>query len=200
MIGMWLYHGDMTGRIVRVGAAQLGPIAKDDSREVVVDRLIAMVQQAADRGVQLVVFPELALTTFFPRWYTDDISGHDHYYETEMPGPETKRLFDEAKTLGIGFSLGYAELTPEGERFNTTILVERDGSVVGRYRKVHIPGHENDEPWRHSNTSSAATSRSRMRDSPCGGPLTESSAWPRATIGAGRRPIARWVSKVSRSS
>lgn len=148
MFGMWLYHGHMTSRIVRVGAAQLGPIAKDETREAVVERLIALLRQGADRNVELVVFPELALTTFFPRWYTDDISGHDHYYETEMPGPETKRLFDEAKELGIGFSLGYAELTPEGDRFNTTILVERDGSVVGRYRKVHIPGHEDDEPWR----------------------------------------------------
>ncbi len=65
-----------------------------------------------------------------------------------MPGPETQRLFDEAKRLGVGFALGYAELTPDGERFNTTILVERDGSIVGRFRKVHIPGHAEDEPWR----------------------------------------------------
>lgn len=135
-------------RAITIGGAQLGPISHDESREDVVERLIALIRQAGEAGCDLVAFPELALTTFFPRWYTDDISGHDHYYETEMPSPATKPLFDEAKALGVGFSLGYAELTPDGHRFNTTILVERDGTVVAKFRKVHIPGHENDEPWR----------------------------------------------------
>jgi len=131
-----------------VGAAQLGPIAREENRHTVVGRLIALLDQAADRGVDLLVYPELALTTFFPRWYTDDIAGYDHYYETEMPGPETKRLFDTARNHGIGFALGYAELTPDGHRYNSTILVDGGGNEVGRYRKVHIPGHEDDEPWR----------------------------------------------------
>ncbi len=135
-------------RMLRIGAAQLGPIAKDESRKEVVERLVALLTDAASKGVELVVFPELALTTFFPRWYTEDVSGHDEYYERSMPGPETQHLFDEAKRLGIGFALGYAELTPDGDRYNTTILVERDGSIVARYRKVHIPGHSEDEPWR----------------------------------------------------
>jgi len=65
-----------------------------------------------------------------------------------MPGPETQILFDTAKNLGIGFCLGYAELTLDGHRFNTQILVERDGTIVGKYRKVHLPGHEEYEPWR----------------------------------------------------
>ena len=135
-------------RMLTVGAAQLGPIARDETREEVVKRLSTLLRQGADKGCELIVFPELGLTTFFPRWYTDEISGHDHYYETEMPGPDTRPLFDEAATLGIGFALGYAELTADGHRHNTTVLVERDGSIVGKYRKVHIPGHEDDEPWR----------------------------------------------------
>ena len=135
-------------RIVTVGAGQLGPIAAADSRADVVERLIVLLRQGADAGCDVVVFPELALTTFFPRWYTEDIAGHDHYFETEMPGPETKPLFDEALRLGIGFCLGYAELTPDGERFNTYLLVDQRGRIVGKFRKVHIPGHEDDEPWR----------------------------------------------------
>jgi N-carbamoyl-D-amino-acid hydrolase len=135
-------------RILTVGAAQMGPIARDETRGEVIARLLDLLQQAADAGCALVVYPELTLTTFFPRWYTDDITGHDHYYETEMPSAETKPLFDEAERLGIGFSLGYAELTGDGHRYNTTVLVERDGSIVAKYRKVHIPGHEDDEPWR----------------------------------------------------
>jgi predicted amidohydrolase len=135
-------------RIITVGAAQLGPIQKEHTKTSAVERLIALMRQASANGCDLVVFPELALTTFFPRWFVDDITEADHWYETSMPSPETQPLFDAARRLSIGFSLGYAELTPDGHRFNTQILVEKDGSVVAKYHKVHIPGHEHHEPDR----------------------------------------------------
>ena len=96
-------------RKITVGAAQLGPIQRADTRKDVVQRLIALLQKAHRRGCDLVVFPELALTTFFPRWYADDISEMDVYFEREMPSPVTQPLFDCARDLGIGFYLGYAE-------------------------------------------------------------------------------------------
>lgn len=135
-------------RLLNVAAAQLGPIQREDSRAIVVKRLIDLLHQAHSRNAELVVFPELALTTFFPRWFVDDITQADHWYETSMPSPVTQPLFDEAKRLGVGFCLGYAELTADRQRFNTQILVERDGTVVAKYRKVHIPGHEHHEPDR----------------------------------------------------
>lgn len=135
-------------RIITIGAAQLGPIQRDHSRAEVVERLIALMRQAKTSDCDLVVFPELALTTFFPRWFVDNIEEANHWYETEMPSPVTQPLFDEAKKLGIGFCLGYAELTGDGHRFNTQVLVEKDGSIVAKYRKVHIPGHEHNEPDR----------------------------------------------------
>ncbi|MFM9093893.1 MAG: N-carbamoyl-D-amino-acid hydrolase, partial [Acidimicrobiaceae bacterium] len=135
-------------RNLSVAAAQLGPVQKTDDRKSVVSRLINLLREAHSKKAELVVFPELALTTFFPRWFVDDIAEADHWYETEMPSAVTRPLFDEAKRLGIGFCLGYAELTKAGERFNTQILIERDGRVVAKYRKVHIPGHEHHEPDR----------------------------------------------------
>ena len=135
-------------RLLNVAAAQLGPVQRSDDRKSVVARLLELLREAHSKKAELVVFPELALTTFFPRWFVDDITQADHWYETEMPSAITKPLFDEAKKLNIGFCLGYAELTPQGERFNTQILVERDGSIVAKYRKVHIPGHEHHEPDR----------------------------------------------------
>ena len=135
-------------RLLNVAAAQLGPVQRTDDRKSVVARLLELLREAHSEKAELVVFPELALTTFFPRWFVDDITQADHWYETEMPSAITKPLFDEAKKLNIGFCLGYAELTPQGERFNTQILVERDGSIVAKYRKVHIPGHEHHEPDR----------------------------------------------------
>lgn len=137
----------MTRELI-VAAAQMGPVARADTRADVVGRLLVLLHRAAARGAELVVFPELALTTFFPRWVIDDPEELDAFYETEMPGPATQPLFDEARRLGVGFQLGYAELTPDGHRYNTAILVERDGRIVSRYRKVHVPGHSEPEPWR----------------------------------------------------
>ncbi|NBQ99994.1 MAG: N-carbamoyl-D-amino-acid hydrolase [Actinobacteria bacterium] len=135
-------------RIVTVGAAQLGPIQRGDDRASVVARLLELLRQGAAAGCDLIVFPELALTTFFPRWFVEDITEADHWYETAMPSPVTAPLFEEARRLSVGFCLGYAELTPDGHRFNTQILVDKSGGTVAKYRKVHIPGHEHHEPDR----------------------------------------------------
>jgi len=138
-------------RIVHTAAAQMGPIAKSETRKDIVGRLIAMMREAKSRGADLIVFTELGLTTFFPRWLIEDEAELDSYYETEMPGPATQPLFEEAKKLGIGFYLGYAELVREANRkrrFNTAILVDRSGTIVGKYRKVHLPGHAAPQPGR----------------------------------------------------
>lgn len=137
-----------SSRTLTVGAAQMGPVGREETRAQVVERMVVLLRKGAEKGCGLVVFPELTLTTFFPRWFTEDVAGHDHYYESEMPNVHTQPLFDLARELGVGFSLGYAELTADGHRYNTTLLVERDGSIVGKYRKVHIPGHDEHEPWR----------------------------------------------------
>lgn len=132
-------------------AAQMGPIARTESRADAVRRLLEMMREARGRGCELVVFPELALTTFFPRWMIEDEAELDGYYETAMPGPATLPLFEAAKALGIGFYLGYAELAVEGgvrRRYNTSILVDRRGEILGKYRKVHLPGHAEPQPGR----------------------------------------------------
>ena len=138
-------------RVITVGAAQLGPIARDESRAAVVMRMIVLLREARSRDCDLVVFPELALTTFFQRWYMTDQAEIDAFFEPEMPGRDTKPLFDEARRLGLAFCVGYAELAEEGgttRRFDTSILVDAAGRVVGKYRKIHLPGHAEHEPSR----------------------------------------------------
>jgi len=109
--------------------------------------LINLLKEANAMGAKFVVFPELALTTFFPRWWMEDQAEVDRrYFESTVPSQETRPLFEEAKKLGTGFYLGYAELTPEKHRFNTAILVGPDGSIVGKYRKIHLPGHADHKP------------------------------------------------------
>jgi predicted amidohydrolase len=136
-------------RYLTVAAAQSGPISRNESRRDVVTGRIGQLREAKSRGCELVVFTEVALTAFFPHWWTEDEAELDAWYEREMPGPETQPLFDEAKRLGIGFCLGYAELAVENgkkHRYNTSILIERDGRIVGKYRKIHLPGHTDHRP------------------------------------------------------
>lgn len=128
-------------RIVSVAGAQLGPIQKADTREQVVARMIALMEDAHGAGARFIVYPELALTTFFPRWYMEDQAEVDTWFEREMPGPATAPLFERAKALGMSMTFGYAELTPDGHHFNTSIHVDMSGAIVGKYRKVHLPGH-----------------------------------------------------------
>ncbi|GAH26177.1 unnamed protein product, partial [marine sediment metagenome] len=59
--------------------------------------------------------------------------------------------FDRAKELKIGFHLGYSELEDD-KHFNTSILVGKDGNIIGKYRKSHIPGNYEPTPERQSHS------------------------------------------------
>ena len=136
-------------RTIIAAVAQMGPVARDESRVQVVDRLITLMREAHGRGANLVVFPELALTTFFPRWLLDTQEEIDSYFETEVPSNETQSLFEVGKDLGVSFHLGYAEkMTSNGTThyYNTAILVDEKGVIAGKYRKVHLPGHAEPQP------------------------------------------------------
>jgi N-carbamoyl-D-amino-acid hydrolase len=139
-----------------VASAQMGPVALSEPRSSVVDRLLDLLREAASRRAELVVFPEATLTPFFPHWLVSDDKELDSYFEDEMPGPSVKPLFDEAARLGVGFYLGYGERVVESDgkvcRFNSSVLVERDGTVIGTYRKVHLPGYHDthdDHPFQN---------------------------------------------------
>ena len=142
-------------RNIVAAAAQLGPIQKTDTRESVVKRMAELLKEAHSRGCRLVVFPEMALTTFFPRWFIQNQEEVDQYFERSMPSKATQPLFELAQKLEIGFYLGYCEMIGEGnaaQRYNTSILVNQKGKIVGKYRKVHLPGHADyrpDYPWQH---------------------------------------------------
>ncbi|MDA9865070.1 N-carbamoyl-D-amino-acid hydrolase [bacterium] len=132
-------------------AAQMGPIAKSETRADTVARLLEMMREAKGRGCEVVVFTEMALTTFFPRWMIEDEDELDSYYETEMPSAATQPLFDEAKKLGIGFYLGFAELVVENgvkRRYNTAVLVNQKAEIISIYRKIHLPGHSEPQAGR----------------------------------------------------
>ena len=138
-------------RLLRVGAAQLGPIQPGESRESAVARMCELMREAKACGCGLVVFPEMALTTFFPRYFEEDIAAMDRHFERAMPNDAVRPLFEAAEQADIAFYLGYCELTADGHRYNSAVLVDR-GRVIGKYRKIHLPGHaelDRGRPWQH---------------------------------------------------
>jgi predicted amidohydrolase len=115
-------------RKLHAAVAQLGPIHLADSRAAVVKRLSALLREAHGGGAKFVVFPELALTTFFPRYWMTDQAEIDRSSSMTCRA-RSPAVVQSGKELGFGFYLGYAELPGEGGRATTTaILVDRTGA------------------------------------------------------------------------
>ena len=186
-------------RIVTTAAAQMGPIQRADTRSVVVNRMIALMDAAKAKGADFIVYPELALTTFFPRWYMEDQAEVDTWFEREMPSPETQPLFRRAREHGMAMSFGYAELTPGGEHFNTAIIVDKTGvrssANTARFICPVIPNTTRTERISIWKNAISCRGISAFRS---GAPWAVSSACASATTGAGRRPIASWAYRASR--
>jgi predicted amidohydrolase len=121
-------------RIVRVAAAQMGPADEEKAGNIV--RIVALIKQAKVLGVELIAFPELALTPYFPVQVHDDI---EKYLEEEMPSPQTQPIFEAAKEAKMAFVLPYAEKSANG-CFNSAVIVDGDGTILTKYQKMHIPG------------------------------------------------------------
>ena len=75
-----------------VGAAQMGPISVADTRASVIERLLDHLKHAKDRSCDLVVFPELTLTTFFPRNFYEDVA-------------ELKKIFRAEPAIAVNSSV-----------------------------------------------------------------------------------------------
>lgn len=130
-------------RLLKVAAAQMGPIHLSSKREETMDRMLKLLKEAAGLGAQIVLFPETAFTTFFPRHLLegDALEAYFENGKTITTAPQTAPIFEEAKKLGIDISIGFAERTEEGTGYNTQIYYSaKDGEVISTYRKVHLPG------------------------------------------------------------
>ena len=135
-------------RKLDVGAAQIGGILREESRKGIVERHIRLLEEAARRSVELLVFPEFSLTIGIAGLSLDN-SELEQFCEDSMPNPSVLPIFERAKELNIGFYLGYIE--KDGDRiFNSSILVGKNGEIIGKYRKSHIGGSIEPIPGRKS--------------------------------------------------
>jgi predicted amidohydrolase len=123
-------------RRVKVAAAQMGPINEGTSREEVVDRMLGLLEQAIADHVELIAYPEMALTTYFPKRIRED---YDQFFESEVPPKALDPLLRRAREAGVAVHVGFCEKA-NGRHFNTALLTDEQGGLAGTYRKIHLPG------------------------------------------------------------
>jgi predicted amidohydrolase len=123
-------------RYLKVAAAQMGPNNEGTPREAIVERMLGLLEQAARDGVELVVFPEMALTTYFPKKIRRDF---DQFFESEVPPKALEPLLRRAAGARIAVHVGFCEKA-DGRYFNSALLTDRDGRLCGTFRKIHLPG------------------------------------------------------------
>lgn len=117
---------------MRVGIIQQ---ANNPDREENVRRLQQKIRQLAQDGVELIVMQELHNGLYFCQ--TEDTAVFDQA-ET-IPGPSTNLFGLLAKELGVVIVLSLFEKRAAGLYHNTAIVMEKDGTIAGKYRKMHIP-------------------------------------------------------------
>jgi predicted amidohydrolase len=123
-------------RQLKVAAAQMGPNQEGTPREAIVERMLALLEQAIREDVELIAYPEMALTPYFPKRIRLDF---DQFFEREVPPKALAPLLERARAAGVAVHAGFCEKA--GERyFNTALLTDRDGRLCGTFRKIHLPG------------------------------------------------------------
>ncbi|CAK7209002.1 hypothetical protein SEUCBS140593_000347 [Sporothrix eucalyptigena] len=130
-------------RSLRIAAAQMGSTHYADPREKTLGRMIALLEGAVAKGAQVVMFPETAFGTFFPRHLIADPVELDSFFEHGdiVTQAQTKPLFDRARELKAHICVGYAEKTDVGEAFNACVFYDgKSGALLSKYRKIHLPG------------------------------------------------------------
>ena len=123
-------------RHIKVAAAQMGPNNEGTPREEIVERMLALLELAIRDGVEVVAYPEMALTTYFPKKVRPDF---EQFFETEVPPKALEPLLWRAAQARVAVHAGFCEKA-DGRRFNSALLTDRDGRLCGTFRKIHLPG------------------------------------------------------------
>jgi predicted amidohydrolase len=121
----------------------MGATHRSDPRSKTLDRMLKLLSEAASQGAELVLFPETAFTTFFPRYLINDADELASWFEhgEVTKSPNAAPFFEKASSLGVDVSVGFAEAADNGERFNTSVYYHaKSRSVIAKYRKIHLPG------------------------------------------------------------
>lgn len=122
-------------RTLKVAAAQTGSVESDDMLSMV-PTACAMIKEAASKGVSFLTFCELFLSPFFPNQLIED---NDRYFTAPDSEP-MMAIRETARDCGMALVLPYGEAAPTGN-YNSALVLNSRGDVVGNYRKTHIPAY-----------------------------------------------------------
>ena len=100
-----------------------------------IQRLAKGIADLADRGAQLIVLQELHNSLYFCQ--VEDVNNFD--FAEPIPGPSTGFYGELAKQYGVVIVTSLFEKRAPGLYHNTAVVIEKDGTIAGKYRKMHIP-------------------------------------------------------------
>lgn len=105
------------------------------NKEENIQKLEKNIRECAQKGAQLVILQELHNGLYFCQTEDPEVFDQAEY----IPGPSTESFGEIAKELGIVIVLSLFEKRAAGLFHNTAVVIEKDGSIAGKYRKMHIP-------------------------------------------------------------
>ncbi|MBK6505564.1 MAG: acyltransferase [Ignavibacteria bacterium] len=128
-------------RIIRSGLIQMSaPLSEGDAgihdiKEAMIRKHIPYIEEAGERGVQILCLQEIFSTPYFcpgqsAEWYDA---------AEPVPGPTVERMREYAKKFSMVMIVPVFEKEQAGVLYNTAVVIDADGSVLGKYRKNHIP-------------------------------------------------------------
>ncbi len=124
---------ELPRRPIKVAAVQLD--VDYGNVEGCVSKVARWMEKAAREGVEIALFPELILTSVY---YGLSIQSLAYKYAEPITGPSITTVCSKAKELGIHVIVGIAERGELGSVYDSTVLIDSDGSVLGVYRKTHL--------------------------------------------------------------
>jgi N-carbamoylputrescine amidase len=119
-------------KIIRIGLIQMAcsPILEEN-----LEKAVRFIRQAAEQGAQLVCLQELFRSQYFCQ--AEDITRFD--LAEPIPGPTTRRLQEAARRHTVVLVASLFEKRDAGIYHNTAVVFDADGTLLGTYRKMHIP-------------------------------------------------------------
>jgi len=120
--------------MVRIGLIQHAcPVEAEPAANL--DKAVGMIRDAAAQGAQIIATQELFISHYFPQVEDERLLA----LAEPIPGPTSQRLCELAKELKVELTASLFEKRAPGVYHNTSIMIDTQGQIIGKYRKMHIP-------------------------------------------------------------
>lgn len=126
-------------RMLKVGLVQMAMSSEVSDN---LEKAVRMSEEAAAQGAEMICLPELFTTPYFPREEDPEAKRERGEFLSTIPGMVTEALSDLAKRTGAVVIGGSIYEAADDGLFNTSVVFDSDGRMLGRYRKTHIPHDE----------------------------------------------------------